>query len=140
MKIAVIGFKGRLGTSITNKLEENGYDVIKIDKYDPLKNLIQANLVVDTSHHKVSTKIAKLCEDHKIPLFIVCTGHTQKEINKIHKICKTIDYQICPNLSVGMDFFACIINKFKDIKFNDIYIYEEHHKNKKILLVEQLYG
>ena len=105
MKFAVIGSKGKLGSTIVNTLKESEHDTIEIDKHNSKKmDISGANAVIDVSTHKNTINIAKICRKTNIPLLIACTGHTKIELEKIKQTMKNTPYEISSNLSQGMNF------------------------------------
>ena len=89
MKFAIIGSKGKLGSTIVNALKESGHDTIEIDKHNSKKmDISGANAVVDVSNHKNTINVAKICQKTNTPLLIACTNHTKIELEKIKQIMK----------------------------------------------------
>ena len=132
MNIAVIGAKGKLGSTIVDELLIQKHNPIPLDKEDKIKeiNFSSCEAVIDASHHKNSINVAKICRNYKIPLLIACTGHTEREIKKIKQICNKIRHEICPNLSHGINQIIEFIKQIpSDINYISS-IYEQHNKTK----------
>ncbi|MBQ9790546.1 MAG: hypothetical protein IJW24_03025 [Clostridia bacterium] len=133
MKIAVIGAKGKLGSSITNELHTCGHEVIEIDKINQSEHQdwSNADAAIDASHHKNTLSVAKTCKRSGIPLLVACTGHSAKELSKIKKTLDSVPHEFCPNLSAGMNFvFETLALVPQDFLISAT-IFEQHHKTKK---------
>jgi len=133
MKIAIIGSKGKLGSSISSHLKTQGHSVIEIDISDkfPKDDFMSCDAALDASIHTNTIHVAKLCNTYKIPLLIACTGHSKRELEKIKKTCVNIPCEICPNLSLGFSLVIDFLKKLTPEKDIEACIYEQHHKEKK---------
>lgn len=132
MKIAIVGACGRLGLQIVDQCKKTlSNDISCIDTKLGNKLCGHYDVVVDASTAPQSVLSAKFCEENKIPLLVVCTGHTAMQLTEIDKICRNIAYCICANLSCGMAFvFKCLENLH--ILQNPYFsITETHHIHKK---------
>lgn len=129
-RIAVIGYKGRMGSIVFEQLKDS-YDLIGIDKNDNLDLAINADLVIDFSSGENSLKTAEWCAENKIPLIIGATGQNKNELNLIKTLSNQIPILKAGNFSLGIAKIKQILSCFNSFKFENIYICEKHHKNKK---------
>ncbi len=128
--IAVVGAKGKMGSSLCKKLQKN-YEIIEIDIDFPLNNAKNADLVVDFAGADSSVLSAKFCSDQNIPLIIGSTGQTEKQTKLINKYSKKTPILVCKNLSVGIFLQKKISELILNIIDPSITIFEKHHAEKK---------
>lgn len=132
MEIAIVGACGKLGSQIVNECKKNPlYKVNCIDIVLGNSLCIHYDMVIDASTASQSVATAKFCEKNKIPLLIACTGHTQKQLTKIDKICQSISYCVCSNLSCGIAFVLKCLENLQILHNPYISITETHHIHKK---------
>lgn len=129
-KVMVVGANGKMGTLVCKKLQENGFEVVKIDKNDSLKNTKNTNLIIDFASSKSSVESAKFASKNHIPLIIGSTGQTQSELETIISFKNNIPILICPNFSIGISKLKQILPSVLKLKIDSITIFESHHKNK----------
>lgn len=131
MKIAVVGGLGKLGSAIINNLK----DCYSFEAFDTKNNNVNLkckyfDFIIDASCHTNTFVLAKKCANEKKPLLVVCTGHTEKELQAIINLNKKTTIKFCPNLSYGINVINSWLDKttFADCNVN---IFERHHTQKK---------
>ena len=129
-KIAIVGFKGKMGALIYQALEKK-YDIIGIDKENNLKDYKDIGLVIDFSSGSNSVVSAEYCLEYKIPIIIGATGQTIEENNKIDIISKQITVIKKSNFSVGFELLKKFVDFVIQLKPNYFEIIEKHHLHKK---------
>lgn len=128
-KVAVVGFKGKMGSLIFSALQ-NDFIVFGVDRENRLENL-DIDLVVDFASHESSVVSAKFCLKNNIPLIIGSTGQTDDENREIDEISKHIRVLKRANFSNGIVVLKRFIENVLMIYPDRFEIIEKHHKNKK---------
>lgn len=132
MVIAVVGAKGKLGSEIVHAIKDAGHTVVGIDKNDNIKvyDMTNIDVCIDASSPSVTKDIAKTCKTYAVPLLVATTGHSQRDLNKIKAISKTIPIEFCPNLSFGIMLIKDFLTNMQTLDNVEASIYEQHHKDK----------
>lgn len=130
MNIVFCGFSGKTGSILYKELEKT-HTVYKVDINNPLeKEISKADIVIDFTNKKACFKHALICAKHKIPFISGSTGLNDLELEQIDaafKKAKTSAF-ICSNFSLGMNYLIKDISHYSF--YDDILIYETHHKSK----------
>ena len=129
-KIAIVGYKGRMGKLITKALEEK-FDVCGVDRENSLDDFGDISLVIDFASHESSLISAEYCLKKNIPLIIGSTGQTEQENKRINEISKKILLIKKANFSRGIEVLKMFIESVLYINPDRFEIIEKHHKNKK---------
>ena len=129
-KIAVVGYKGKMGSPIFLALKEN-FEVVGIGRNDDLGNIDNLDLVIDVASGTSSLCSAEYCLKKRIPLIIGATGQTSEENRRIDEISKFIKIIKKSNFSVGFELLKDFIDRILIEKPENISIIEKHHINKK---------
>lgn len=129
-KIAVVGYKGRMGSLITKELQKS-YGVAKIGREDSLSDTKDVSLVIDFASHESSLNSAEFCLKNNIPLIIGSTGQTEEEDKRIEEISKKVKIIRKANFSKGIDILKTFILQVIKVSPDRFEIIEKHHKNKK---------
>ncbi|MFC2149467.1 4-hydroxy-tetrahydrodipicolinate reductase [Candidatus Auribacterota bacterium] len=101
---------------------------------DDLSSVIDgADVVIDFSHHSVTSKVAGICAKSKKPLVVGTTAITADELKEINKFSKDIPLIVAPNMSVGANMVFSKAGEIAKILGDDydIEIVEAHHRMKK---------
>lgn len=130
VKIGLVGFKGKMGSVVFEKLKNAGYDVWGITKGDDLEILKSTHLVVDFSTAEASVETAKWCEKNNIKLIIGATGQSDYELMMIKRISEKIPILMSGNYSIGIALLKKSLKNILNGLEQNIVIYESHHKNK----------
>ena len=128
-KIAVVGYRGKMGKPIFLALKEN-YELVGIGRGDSLQNCEGLDLVIDVASHETSLSSAEYCLKEDIPIIIGSTGQTEQEEARINEISKRILVIKKANFSGGIDAVRSIILRVLEMGPNRVVISETHHVNK----------
>jgi 4-hydroxy-tetrahydrodipicolinate reductase len=136
LKILLNGSKGRMGIAITDCAEaHNAVITAACDAGDdPATVIANCEAVIDFSFHEITAGIAALAAEHKLPLVIGTTGHTQEERQSI---LRAVDGKIpvvwAGNYSVGVNTLNYLTRKAANIlgEHYEPEVMEMHHHHKK---------
>lgn len=150
IKISINGAAGRMGKTITElclKDEEikivgladintSGIYIENLPKVEPSldKYIKETDVVIDFSSPEGTQHAVKLCSQHKVPIVIGTTGHSQQQLQYIKDTSSLIPILLSPNMSLGVNLMFKItelITKLLKDKNYDIEIIEAHHNKKK---------
>jgi 4-hydroxy-tetrahydrodipicolinate reductase len=129
-KIAVVGYKGKMGEPIFLALMKN-FNVVGIGRWDSLENCCDLNLVIDLASGESSVKSAEYCLKRNIPIIIGATGQTEQEESRLKEISKSIKVVKKSNFSIGFEMLLNVIDSCLKCDPVLIEIFEKHHINKK---------
>ncbi|MBO7151042.1 MAG: 4-hydroxy-tetrahydrodipicolinate reductase [Clostridia bacterium] len=141
MKIAVFGALGHMGREVCTALEK-GYGghtlAARIDAFgdkDVFSSLsactVEADAVVDFSHHSAVTALLDDARAKKLPVVIATTGHTEAEQAAIEGAAKEIPVFYAANMSVGVALLVKLAKEAaRAMPDADIEIIEKHHNRK----------
>lgn len=129
-KIAVVGYKGKMGEPIFLALKGN-YDVVGIGRADSLDQFDDLDLVIDFASGESSVKSAEYCLKRNIPIIIGATGQTEQEESRLKEISKSIKVVKKSNFSIGFEMLLKVIDSCLKSDPVQIEIFEKHHINKK---------
>jgi len=134
--ISIVGYKGRMGEALLACAASNRelQVVGKADQGDDLQPaLIRADVVIDFSFHEVTSSVAQICAEHKKPLVIGTTGHSDSEKAQITKTISRIPVVWASNYSTGVNTLFWLTRKAAQILGPgfDLEIVEMHHRMKK---------
>jgi 4-hydroxy-tetrahydrodipicolinate reductase len=92
---------------------------------------IDADCIVDFSHHSVTKDLLKFAVSKKLPLVLCTTGHTDDEKQAIFEASKQIPIFYSANMSIGVSLLVELAKKVAISMPNaDIEIIEKHHNRK----------
>jgi 4-hydroxy-tetrahydrodipicolinate reductase len=106
----------------------------QIDLGDELLPIIkESDVVIDFSFHDVTAKFATLCAEHRKPLVIGTTGHSEAERSQISNLKSLIPIVWASNYSTGVNTLFWLTRKAAEILGSnfDLEITEMHHRTKK---------
>ena len=129
-KIAVVGYKGKIGGLIYDELKKN-YMVYGIDRENSLSDFSDIDLVIDFASHESSLESAYYCLKKKLPLIIGSTGQTVYENEIINKISREIAIVRKSNFSEGINLLKRFIEEVLLLNPRKFEVIEKHHINKK---------
>ena len=145
MRILLCGSSGYMGREIV-RLAEAGYrGAVMAGGIDPVVEAcdfpifpsagevegVDADVIVDFSHHSVAGEIAELAVGLRLPIVVATTGHTEKEKAAIESAAASVPVFYASNMSLGVALLCELAKKaaatFPDA---DIEIVERHHTRK----------
>ncbi len=136
LKILLNGSRGRMGVAIINVAEANDAVIHSACDAgdDPSLTVAECDAIIDFSFHEVTAGIAKLAAEHKLPLVIGTTGHTDEERAEILQAVEgKIPVVWAGNYSVGVNTLNYLTRKAATI-LGEQYepeVLEMHHHHKK---------
>lgn len=128
-EIKIVGLADILGAQ---RLFE--YPQLPIVEKNLNKYIKESDVVIDFSSPEGTQQIIELCKEHKKPIVIGTTGHSEEQIKNIQKASSVIPIIISPNMSLGVNLMfklAKMITEILSDKNYDIEIVEAHHNKKK---------
>ena len=136
LKILLNGSRGRMGVAIIDVAEANDAVIHSACDAgdDPSVAVAECDAIIDFSFHEVTAGIAKLAAEHKLPLVIGTTGHTDEERTEILQAVEgKIPVVWAGNYSVGVNTLNYLTRKAATI-LGEQYepeVLEMHHHHKK---------
>jgi 4-hydroxy-tetrahydrodipicolinate reductase len=140
MKVIINGSDGAMGTLLARAIAQTddmeviagvtptGADgaYLTMDAYQG-----PADMVIDFSHHSVTTELMDYCVKRGLPAVVCTTGQTEEEMAYIAKAAESIPVFKSANMSVGVALVAKLVKEVA-AKFGacDIEIVETHHNRK----------
>ena len=135
---AVIYGAGVMAQLTKEAVENSGNNVLAM--IDPLGNGDYENLkafdkkcdvIIDFSHFSSISDILSYSVEHKTPVIIATTGHTEEQITEITKASANIPILKTTNTSLGVSIVNEILSyATKLLKGFDIELIEKHHNRK----------
>ncbi|MEO6034262.1 MAG: 4-hydroxy-tetrahydrodipicolinate reductase [Verrucomicrobiota bacterium] len=135
-RIIITGSKGRMGQMLVDGAAKiPGLEVVgQIDQGDGLNQVMTlGDVVIDFSFHSVTAAVAESCAQHKKPLVIGTTGHSETEKSQILELISQIPIVWASNYSTGVNALFWLTRKAAEILGPDfdLEIVEMHHRLKK---------
>jgi len=145
IRLILSGCSGKMGQVITSMVEQDdkfkivaGFDIIDMGKNnypvfsDPEKCNIEADVLIDFSHHDALGKVLKFALEKKMPVIIATTGLSKNDEDAILKASKNIAVFRSANMSLGINLLQDLVKKAAMVLEGsfDIEIIEKHHNLK----------
>jgi 4-hydroxy-tetrahydrodipicolinate reductase len=136
VKIVITGSKGRMGQTLLACAARNpALQVVgELDTGGALASvIIRADVVIDFSSHDATAGFVKICAEHKKPIVIGTTGHSDAEKSQIKKLKSKIPIVLASNYSTGVNTLFWLARKAAEILGPgfDLEVVEMHHRLKK---------
>ncbi len=148
MKIAVVGYYGKVGKTVIEAIKEDpeceiAFGVSRSAKDGEIKNGIpvfkdfqSVNLkcdgIIDFSHRENLSSMLDYAIDNKLALVIATTGFNEDDENKIKEASANIPILHSHNTGLGINIMLGILKKMaRELKDFDIEIIEKHHNRKE---------
>jgi 4-hydroxy-tetrahydrodipicolinate reductase len=137
LRVLLVGAAGRMGQTIVDLAgrDHGKIDIVAAcdigDHIEP--HLSRSDVLIDFSHADASDEICRLAANHKQPLVIGTTGHSEKQRNGISKCAESVPIVYASNFSVGVNALFWLTRKAAELlgpEF-DVEIIEMHHRMKK---------
>ncbi len=129
-KILVVGYKGKMGSCVFEKLKNSGFEVVGLEKGDEL-NDVSADVVVDFSVPENTLVLAEWCLKTKTPLIIGTTGHTSNELVVLKNFSVRVPILKAGNFSKGVFVLKEVLEQVCKYQPCNVAVYEKHHDLKK---------
>lgn len=137
MRAVICGANGAMGKLLQEKLDGFVVGLVSADGENNVPKTfadlgqVNADLVVDFSHHAAAKAVAEYAVQNRCALVVGTTGHTEAERNAILEAAKSVPVFYAGNMSLGI---AVLCNLAKEAAKNfpdaDIEIVEIHHNRK----------
>lgn len=136
IRLVIHGAKGRMGQMLIHCAERDPELEVAgaVDLGDELAPVVaSADAVIDFSFHDATLPAAQLCVDHKKPIVIGTTGHTEGERDAITGCAGHIPVVWASNYSTGVNTLFWLARKAAEILGTgyDLEVIEMHHRLKK---------
>lgn len=135
MNILLNGYKGRMGTALTECADEAGARIIaRTDMGDSLtEDIADVEVVIDFSHPQATLPMLEILRENKIPVVIGTTGHSQQQLDQIREFGRFLPIVHAGNYSVGVATLLFLAEKAASLLGPDYNpeIVEIHHRHKK---------
>ena len=105
-----------------------------IDAGADLESVIgQGDVVIDFSSHEATAGFAAICAQHKKPMVIGTTGHSEEAKSQIANLTAKIPIVLASNYSTGVNTLFWLTRKAAEILGPDfdLEVAEMHHRQKK---------
>ncbi len=147
MKVLINGICGHMGREVARLCEEgyrgatiaagidpNGIDTDGYAVYgsvDEIPGDIDADVIVDFSHHSCVTPLLAYAVENRIPTVVATTGHTDEELDVIKTASERIPVFFSANMSLGVALLVELARTaVAAMPDADIEIVEKHHNRK----------
>lgn len=132
----LIGAAGRMGKSIRDLAKgDSEIDVVgQCDLGDPVEPAMKnCDVAIDFSNADAISQICHTALQHRKPLVIGTTGHSQEQRRLIEKTAQSLPVVFASNFSIGVNVLFWLTRKAAEQLRGDFHeeIIETHHKMKK---------
>ncbi|MBE6564911.1 MAG: 4-hydroxy-tetrahydrodipicolinate reductase [Ruminococcaceae bacterium] len=113
-----------------NSSAKGAYDFPIYEKLSDFSG--KADVIIDFSHHSSCDGLCAYAKEHKIPLVISTTGHTEEELAVMRETAKSVPVFYSRNMSLGINLLIHLAKKAAETLGDtfDIEIIEKHHNRK----------
>ena len=133
MKIALCGYKGKIGKEVYTTLLENNYDVIGVEQNenDLLEIIDDVDLIIDFTNKQTALRNIYLSLEFHKPFIVGTTGFNSDELEAIKELClmNNVKGIICYNFSIPLNYILKELNKLQK-HFENIEYIDVHHVSK----------
>lgn len=137
MKIAIAGYKGRMGQMLVRELNSGAWpDMIfngGTKSTDNAEILFAADCVIDFTTPDATRTHLRLAAKHHKPIVIGTTGLSPDDMAAMHDAAQSCPLLYGANMSIGVNLLAALVEQAA-VKLGpdfDIQIAETHHIHKK---------
>jgi 4-hydroxy-tetrahydrodipicolinate reductase len=136
VRILLIGAAGRMGKTISDLANgDSEIDVVRqCDLGDPVEQAMRnSDVAIDFSNADVISEISVAALQHRKPLVIGTTGHSQEQRRMIEESAQSLPIVFASNFSIGVNVLFWLTRKAAEQLGSDFdaEIIEAHHKMKK---------
>ncbi len=137
MRVVICGANGAMGKLLQEKFGKSVAGLVSADGLNGVPRSfvdlgeVEADVVVDFSHHSAAADVAKYATENKCALVVGTTGHTEEEKAAIYAAAKRIPVFYAGNMSLGIAVLCNLAKQTAQSFPNaDIEIVEIHHNRK----------
>jgi 4-hydroxy-tetrahydrodipicolinate reductase len=136
VRALLIGAAGRMGKTISDLASgDPKIDIIvRCDLGDPIElPMKNCDVAIDFSHADAITEVSVAALQHRKPLVIGTTGHSQEQRRLIEETAQSLPVVFASNFSIGVNVLFWLTRKAAEQLGGDFdaEIIETHHKMKK---------
>jgi 4-hydroxy-tetrahydrodipicolinate reductase len=136
VRVSLIGAAGRMGKTISDLAKDDPkIDIItRCDLGDPIEPAMRTcDVAIDFSQAGAITEICAAALQHRKPLVIGTTGHSQEQRRMIEKGAQSLPIVFASNFSVGVNVLFWLTRNAAEQLGSDFEaeVVETHHKMKK---------
>lgn len=136
LKVILFGGKGRMGQTLAQLASQCDAEILgAIDEGETLSDEIwaAAQVVIDFSFHTVTASLLEKASQHKVPVVIGTTGHTESEVEAIKQTAQNLALTLAGNYSIGVNLLFHLTREAARILPSSYApeITEIHHRHKK---------
>lgn len=136
MKIAIAGYKGRMGRILVQELENETCPGLTFfggtTSADNPESLFDADAVIDFTTPDATRKHIWLAAKHHMPIVIGTTGLSDQDMKEMRDASNECPLLYSANMSIGVNLLAALVEQASSRlgETFDIEILETHHRNK----------
>jgi len=136
VRALLIGAAGRMGKTISDLASgDPKIDIIaRCDLGDPIElPMKNCDVAIDFSHADAITEVSAAALQHRKPLVVGTTGHSQEQRRLIEETAQSLPVVFASNFSIGVNVLFWLTRKAAEQLGGDFdaEIIETHHKMKK---------
>jgi 4-hydroxy-tetrahydrodipicolinate reductase len=136
VRVLLIGAAGRMGKTISDLANgDSEIDVVgQCDLGDPIEPAMKnCDVAIDFSNANAITEVSAAALQHRKPLVIGTTGHSQEQRRLIEETAQSLPVVFASNFSIGVNVLFWLTRKAAEQLGGDFdaEIIETHHKMKK---------
>src|SRR4051812_8709456 len=135
-RILLIGSAGRMGQTIIEvaSRDQSLEIVAQCDQGDPIDAAMKkSNVAIDFSHANTIEEVTRLATQHRQPLVIGTTGHSESQRAAIQECARSVPIVFASNFSIGVNALFWLSRKTAELLGPEfaVEIVETHHIHKK---------
>jgi 4-hydroxy-tetrahydrodipicolinate reductase len=136
VRVLLIGAAGRMGGTLLDLAKSDREIEIsaQCDLGDPIEPAMKnCDVAIDFSHADNIDEICRAALQHRKPLVVGTTGHSQQQDKTIEQTAQSVPIVLASNFSVGVNVLFWLTQKAADLLGSDFTaeIIETHHTMKK---------
>ena len=137
INLAIVGASGRMGKEIVNLVKDGPDFSLKaeVSRSGSTKSLDKVDqkidVVIDFSLVENFKNTLDWCVSNNVKLVSGVTGLTSKELNALKTASEKIPCLWSPNMSLGVNLMANMLNMLSGLNDCDVQLVETHHSGKK---------
>ncbi len=130
-EVATLALAGYRGCSLACGVDVNGYDGNAVCHSSLEQVTERCDCIVDFSHHSATPSLLQYAVEHRLPVVLCTTGHTEEEKALIQQAGTKIPVFLSANMSVGVALLVELAKKTAAaLPDAEIEIVEVHHDRK----------
>jgi 4-hydroxy-tetrahydrodipicolinate reductase len=136
LRVLLVGAAGRMGRTIVDLAKNDPkIDIVaQCDLGDSIEPAMRnCDVAIDFSHADAIAEICRAALDHRKPLVIGTTGHSNEQRSIVEETAQSLPIVLASNFSIGVNVLFWLTSKAAERLGRDFdaEIVEMHHKTKK---------